>query len=546
MRTLVILRAHKADADTFAAYDRYAGLRSADLVICCDERNGAVDMGGRAQLSWDRDRLAALGLFAHPRCGWRCGDYAYYVTRAARPDYDLYWLVEPDVVINVDDLDAAFDRLNSAEADFLAPRFALRDDRWEWARTMRYRYERVYGCIFPLTRLSARAIDHLHAARRASLVAESAETFAAWPNDEAFVSTELYNHGFACLELQSGLPGCYTRETLRTAIPHDRAALESRQPDGLIYHPVRDFNAWFEDGSRWAADCGQRRRGGFEPPARGQVMRLLGLAAACAEHEGLGDAAMFPLMLASDQAAGVLDPDVPELARIDLRSRQGRAARMLAREFGPRRNGRVFATAHLLGSGDDRRPLAVANVADFHLGDAVALHTLPARFALPYAFDFEAECLLFTIHPLPATVLYAASVLEEQRRSACVGCQVHVRHLTRFYPLEGARREVRFLVLADAVARRDAGERLRARGVPAVADPPALMQLAAAATRFLDVRSHWQPGLLLAAVAPAFVTYGAAEAPVVFVVPEDVLRLRTALQAVFANCTMVNHAEALA
>jgi hypothetical protein len=545
LRTLLILRAHKADSDTFAAYDRYCGLRSADVVICCDERDGAVDMGGRSKLAWDRDTLTALGLFAHPRCGWRCGDYAYYVTRAARPDYDRYWLVEPDVLINVEHLDAAFDQLNGGDADFLAARFSVRDERWEWARTMRHRYDKVYGCIFPLTRLSAGAIDHLHAARRAALVPELQEAFANWPNDEVFVATELCNHGFTCLELASGLPGSYTRATLRTAIPHDRAALQAGGPDGLIYHPVRDFRTWFEDRSRWAADYGQRRRAGVQSPSRGHVMQLLGLAAAAFEQEGLGEAAVFPLMLARDQAADAETPDNTDLAQVDLQSRQGRAARMLARDFGPRRNGRVFATAHLLGAMADRRPLGVATVADFTTGVAVPLHMLPARFALPYAFDFDADSLLLTIHALPAAVLSADSVLEEQRRSACVGCLVHVRHLPRFYPLEAARPDPLFLVMAEASARKAEGERLRSRGVRAVVDPPALMQLAASATRFLEVRAHWQAGLLLAAIAPAFLTYGAPDGPVVFVVSEDVLRLRGALAAVFAGCRIVRDADAV-
>ncbi len=535
MRTLIILRCHQADAVTLAAYDRYAAAHP-HVVLCCDERAGPVDMGARDKIGFDEDRLRALGLLLHPRCGWRCGDYAYYVTRAARPGFDFYLLTEPDVLINTANLQNTLAALTAGEADFIAARFDVRDERWEWSRTMRHLYADTYGCIFPLTRLSGRAIDHLHAARRAMLAPDSAEIFETWPNDEVFVATELQNNGFACMALDAAVPGLITRDSLRTGLPHDRATLEAAPPDGLIYHPVRSMADWFEENSAWTAHYGARQRDRGEPPLRGDIMHLLGLATGSLEREAWRDAALYPLMLARGANPG---GTVPPAFR-DQADKEGRAARLLAREFGPHRNGRVFASAHLL-SGGERRPAPVAGVGDFGLGEAVALHGLPTGFALPYAADFGAETLLFTLHPQPLAVLDAAVVLDEQRRLACVGVGVHWRHLPRFYPAPGAGVCVRFLVEDEPRARGEVAARLRAEGISAVAGPPALLQLAAQATRLAEVRAAWQGGLVWACIAPFLRVHGAQGGGVVLVVPDQVRRLASVLGAVLPGVSFLRH-----
>ncbi len=241
---------------------------------------------------WDRFCAAA------PRCGWRCGDYAYDVTHAARPGFDFYTLTEPDVLINTADLQHTIALLTAGSADFIAARFDVRDERWEWARTMRHLYANTYGCIFPPTRLSARAIDHLHKARRAMLAPESAEIFENWPNDEVFVATVPQNNGFTCIALDAAAPGLASRDSLRTNLPHDRATLEGAPPDGLIYHPVRSMAEWFEENSAWAAHYGAQRRGQGEAPRRVDLLHLLSLATGSLQNDAWRDAALYPLMLA--------------------------------------------------------------------------------------------------------------------------------------------------------------------------------------------------------------------------------------------------------
>ena len=136
MRELIVVRTHLADAPSLAAFDRYAAASGRDVTFCCDERKGPVETGSRRKVTLDAAAMEALGLLPHPNAGWRCGDYFYYATRAAMPDHDFYWLVEPDVLVNAPDLAAFLDGFADPATDFTAARLGPRDARWVWHRTV--------------------------------------------------------------------------------------------------------------------------------------------------------------------------------------------------------------------------------------------------------------------------------------------------------------------------------------------------------------------------------------------------------------------------
>lgn len=545
MRTLLIVRTHRADSETLAAFDRYSELRSAEVVVCCDERNAAVELGGRPKLRFDNNTLVRLGLFPHPSCGWRCGDYFYYVARENKPNYDFYWLVESDVFINTGELTDVFDKLNASTADFLAPHLGPRDRRWGWHRTVRQSYPEIYGCVFPITRLSARAIDHLHAARRSAVIPQTPAAMNSWPNDEAFVATELHNHDFECRELGHNVVDTYTRDTLRTGTPWDRAVLSNRPPDGRIYHPVRDFRTWFEEWSAWASDYALSRRGKALAHFRNDQVRLVRLASASLGVTELRQAALFPLMLASRmtlEASYEAETGQPD-SYAERTVNPYRAIRTLSRWFGPGKNGRVFATAYLLSRAEPPESCEVAAQTDFIMDHAEPLHAPPVAFALPYAFNFDDESLFLTVHPLPQTILSANNVLHRQRHYACVGCKVPLRHLGRFYPIRLDTPRISFLLLRGLSVLSQAVWDLRASGRRVVAAPPALMQIARQRSRLFGLRRQWWSGLLWAALAPAFLTFGASNEPVVFVVSDEILAIRDILTDLLGDVTMADHVE---
>jgi hypothetical protein len=224
----------------------------------------------------------------------------------------------------------------------------------------------------------------------------------------------------------------------------------------------------------------------------------------------------------------------------ETETRPDRAIQMLAREFHPRSNGRSFATAHLLVPVRGGRFQHVPTVADFSWGEAEEIHIPPVTFAVPYACDFDNESLWFTVHPLPSAVLSADSVLQEQRRQACVGCRVDLRHLHRFYPIGTQLPPVSFLLIKDASERAEATRRLRGAGRRVVADPSALMQLAMQSNRFFKLRRRWWDSVLWATIAPAFVAYGGTFDPVLFVVSEEILSLRGVLQSLLVETEFFN------
>jgi hypothetical protein len=358
-----------------------------------------------------------------------------------------------------------------------------------------------------------------------------------WANDEAFVATELQNNDFECSDLAKSAPGCYTRHTMRTDVPWDRDELAARAPDEILYHPVRSFSVWFEQISKWAANYAISRRGKRHVHFRADIRKLDVLASSSSEHLALRDASLFPLMLVSRMAFEASHVD--EAGRLgpyrETEVRADRAIRALTRRFHPRRNGRSFATAHLLTESKDGNREPIAAPTDFLWSDTEPLRAPPLAFSLPYACDFNGNSLLFTVHPVPQAILLADCVVEEHRRQACVGCRVDFRHLHRFYPLPSPLPVISFLLVEDSAARVEASRRLRASGKRAMADPPALVQLAKQSGQFFGLRRRWWNPVIWATIAPVFSTYGATGEPMVFVVSENVLVLRTVLQTVLGD-----------
>ncbi|MGV6811038.1 MAG: component of SufBCD complex [Brevirhabdus sp.] len=177
--------------------------------------------------------------------GWRCGDYFYYALREAKPDYDFYWLVEPDLLFTGDPSDF-FGAFDSDETDLLGV------DPEPFAEANHPFLQGLKGmaphrAIFALTRFSGRALDKLLPLRVANGKVDVGPR--AFTNDELFC--------FSNVAADSDL----TLGTLTKAAPSwfDGARV-STDPDLLIdaleedptledkvFHPVRGKDA-FKDG----------------------------------------------------------------------------------------------------------------------------------------------------------------------------------------------------------------------------------------------------------------------------------------------------------
>ena len=247
-RTAVLIRTHFVDDALLALAERLAADGKFEVYALADESRGALDFGTIPKLSLTAQVIADLGVYAGaPKLLWRCGDYGFYAARRGLPQYDAFWMIEADVRLNTDRPSSILDRFpGSDEIDFLAGRLRLAEGDWDWGATMDAAGGPVWRCLFAVTRLSARAIDHLHEERRRASAAHLAERRdpALWPNDEAFVATTMARSGFPMRDLND-FGQVYDEAGFSFWFPMSERELEACGRDGFIYHPVLSGEAYF-------------------------------------------------------------------------------------------------------------------------------------------------------------------------------------------------------------------------------------------------------------------------------------------------------------
>jgi hypothetical protein len=114
--------------------------------------------------------------------GWRCGDYAYYAIRKAHPDYDYYWLIEPDVFLS-GDARAFLSLFESESADVIGLDVAEFDPNHRFATHVGN--AKPMRAIFALTRFSGATIDFAYK-RRVNYASKSVPPYN-YANDELFM-----------------------------------------------------------------------------------------------------------------------------------------------------------------------------------------------------------------------------------------------------------------------------------------------------------------------------------------------------------------------
>lgn len=241
--SLLLFRTHYVDDAVFSLAATLSQQACLDLVFVVDETRGPIDTRGIGKVSLTYDHIDRAGLHRHfERPTWRCGDYGFYLAQQMHPGYAHYWMIEHDVRINYVHQREFFAQYTDCDVvDLLAPYFAESGSEWFWHRSMTPFHLRVYRCLFPVIRLSHKAIGFLFERRRSIGVAFASRSDGPeclWPNDEAFVATELANNGFVCRDLNAIGRTQYTRRSMTFTTPISQADFSSLRPDGLIYHPV--------------------------------------------------------------------------------------------------------------------------------------------------------------------------------------------------------------------------------------------------------------------------------------------------------------------
>ena len=203
-KNLFVLRCHnfgEAERSLLDSVLPYFG--KDNILIVADERARSVSAKEWKKASLTNEKLREIGVLEHPNCGWLCGDYFYYIAFHELPGYDYYWLCEPDVYFSFTESKNFFQKFENNSADLLAPQAEKKDKKWFWFKNAAIMSNNVYGCLFPITRLSKDALRHLHGERQelTTVFQQKKMAFAAWPNDESFVCTTLQRDGFDCQNL---------------------------------------------------------------------------------------------------------------------------------------------------------------------------------------------------------------------------------------------------------------------------------------------------------------------------------------------------------
>lgn len=236
MRDCIVIRSHNWSEDEERLVNTlrpafgenvFAAIHLSDRVL-----SPTVPIAG-----FDDEWVRKSGLRVLHDYGWRCGDYAIFAAREAFPDFDRYWLIEPDVAI-CGDVRAFYAQAAEINADALGvdvEDMSTKQDRF----TKGLPAFHPFRATFALTRFSAAALDYLLPERKTY----SASGVGSWrfSNDEIFCFSHLMAHpDFSVSSLQDRLPEWFDRHLFSTDPDLlDRFIQSEIGTNNQVCHPVR-------------------------------------------------------------------------------------------------------------------------------------------------------------------------------------------------------------------------------------------------------------------------------------------------------------------
>lgn len=188
------------------------------------------------KVSLNPEFLKENALYSYHQVVWACGDYFYYAFRQA-VEADFYWLIEPDVLLNLDSMEDFFGFFAGQDADALVMNFALAAQTWTWYESAKTILDPPYSCFFPLTRLSKKSVDIMLAQRQTVSVDFLAGNHQKQlPNDEAILANALMAKGIEPINLSRYFPHSFNTFSIR---PFRNKNLAIKYYKNQIVHPVK-------------------------------------------------------------------------------------------------------------------------------------------------------------------------------------------------------------------------------------------------------------------------------------------------------------------
>ncbi len=244
----ILLRTHYFDGDVERFADRLQTESGLPFFIVADESNGELVVPDRfRKIGINLDMLGSLDLFVCSDWGWRCGDYFLIAASQILPDFDYFWLIEPDVRINFSSFDQFFTKFTTdPQPSLIAPAYGLGEPDWFWYNSMRrLDSSAIMRCLFPLVMVSRDLIRDVHKKRiefkaRYTDMGRSDEVAVnhwEWPNDEVIVATIGSNEPHFARDMNE-YGTLYSNLTFSFGWPQSAKQVEAMLPDEKIYHSV--------------------------------------------------------------------------------------------------------------------------------------------------------------------------------------------------------------------------------------------------------------------------------------------------------------------
>ena len=241
MKSIVAIRTNRwtSEEERLLACLEEAGLN--EIAVVFHNRPDGIEPPLRT-VDIDETICQTMGLGLPDDWGWRCGDYFYYALRRACPEFDHYWLIEPDVFF-AGDARKFFAAFEQDDRDVLAidPK-PFDDGSHPFLATLQHLT--AYRAIFALTRFSGRALDKLLPLRCTNSQAQvNKRRFA---NDEFFAfsnvaADETLSLGNLVERAPDWFDGGYfsTNPDLLIDMLRDDPAAQ-----GKVFHPVKSKEYW--------------------------------------------------------------------------------------------------------------------------------------------------------------------------------------------------------------------------------------------------------------------------------------------------------------
>lgn len=233
----ILLRTREIGPEVLRLAERLETISGHAVSLVFDASHADAACEPRSVINLSPAACSDLGLYCPPEFAWQCGDYGYYLARRRFPEVKLFWMIETDVGFYGEDPGFFFRFFaDQPEVDFIAGRLQPAGQSWFWRNTARGRDVSPFQCLFPVTRLSRRAIDAAFARR-----VEHGKRISRrllWPNDEALVATTLVNGNFVTRDFNDFGPVFYTEATFYYGEPLNGDCLQLPAADVHVVHPV--------------------------------------------------------------------------------------------------------------------------------------------------------------------------------------------------------------------------------------------------------------------------------------------------------------------